>query len=107
MIDGAIFDNLASGLMSGGAAITVCIILLRRNLQDLTEQIKRLEAERKECAAKCEARFVEGERRFARLDREILSGLNELKIAIARMEGERKGQNNLAGELLAEFRKPP
>jgi len=95
MLDFGSFDNLASGLMGGGAAVTVSILLLRRSMQELEERLKRLEAERKECEAKCEARFLDGEKQFARLDKEIIKGLNEIKIQIARLEG--------GGELVKEF----
>ena len=86
-IDFGLFDSLASGLMGGGAAITVSILLLRRSMQEHEDRLKRLELERKECQEKCEARLSDGERQFARLDKEIIKGINEIKVQIARLEG--------------------
>ena len=87
MIDAAIFDNLASGLMGGGAAVAVSILMLRRSVQELEERLRRLESERKECQVKCESRLDEVERQFIKLDHEIIKGLNEIKVQIARLEG--------------------
>ncbi len=87
MLDGTLFDSMASGLMGGGAAVVVSILLLRRSVQELEERFKRLESERKECQAKCESRLDDGEKQFIRLDHEIIKGLNEIKVQIARLEG--------------------
>lgn len=87
MIESSLFDSLASGLMGGGAAVAVSILMLRRSVQELEERLKRLESDRKECQAKCEMRLDEGERQFAKLDHEIIKGLNEIKVQIARLEG--------------------
>jgi hypothetical protein len=95
MLELGVFDSLASGLMGGGAAVTVSILLLRRSMQEHEDRLRRLEVERKECQEKCESRFCEGERQFARLDKEIIKGINEIKVQIARLEG--------GGELVREL----
>ena len=87
MIETTIFDSLASGLMGGGAAVAVSILMLRRSVQELEDRLKRLESERKECQSKCESRLDEVERQFIKLDHEIIKGLNEIKVQIARLEG--------------------
>lgn len=102
MIESSIFDSLASGLMGGGAAVAVSILMLRRSVLELEERLRRLESERKECQAKCEARLDEGEKQFAKLDHEIIKGLNEIKVQIARLEGGGDFVKELAQSLKRE-----
>ena len=103
MMESAIFDSLASGLMGGGAAVAVSILMLRRSVQELEDRLKRLEADRKECQMKCESRLEEGERQFAKLDHEIIKGLNEIKVQIARLEGG----SDFVKELAQSIRRAP
>jgi len=59
------------------------------------------EAERKECQSKCEKKVENWDKQFTRLDHEIIQGLNEIKVQIAKLEGG----NELAKELAQSIRK--
>ena len=101
MLDTAIIDNLASGLIGGGGAIFTSILLLRRSIAEMEGRLSRSETERKECQSKCERKVENWDKQFARLDHEIIQGINEIKIQIAKLEGN----NDLAKELVQSLRK--
>ena len=101
MLDSSLFDSLTSGLIGGGSAVFTCILLLRRSVSELESRLLRLEEERKECQGKCERRFEHGKKEFARLDREIIQGLNEIKIQIAKLEGINEMAKELAQSIKA------
>ncbi len=101
MLDAALIDNLASGLIGGGGAIFTSLLLLRRSIAEMEGRVARAEAESKSCQAKCERRVENWDKQFARLDHEIMQGINEIKVQIAKLEGG----NDLAKELVQSLRK--
>jgi len=101
MLDSALIDNLASGLIGGGGAIFTSILLLRRSVAEMERRLSCSDSERKECQSKCERKVENWDKQFARLDHEIIQGLNEIKVQIAKLEGG----NDLAKELAQSIRK--
>ena len=84
----------------------VCWLLANKTLADLKEKLKdtsdrlvRLEGLQSDCKEECANRFKETNADIVRLNIDILNGINELKISLAKMEGAKTLAKDMVNEL--------
>jgi len=96
MADAEIFNTLITAAGGSGTALGLGYLYIKGQLGDMRAEIERLRKERDDCASKCERRLDDGNKEF----KEIIAGINDIKVQMARIEGK----NELAKEIANAFK---
>jgi len=99
MLDAGLIDTLASGLLGGGGAIFVSILLLRRSIAEMEERVKKMEDRIDKNEEKTSIQFGQGEKHFQTMEIELLKGINDIKLELCSIKTEKNFVKELADEL--------
>lgn len=101
MADAEIFNTLITAAGGSGTALGLGYLYIKGQLSDMRTEIERLRKEREDCATKCERRLDDGNKEF----KAIITGINDIKIQIAKLEGKNELAREIAKELASIRRK--
>ena len=101
MLDGGgIIDQIGVSLIVGAVTLWTSVALLKKEVKGHDDRFKEVEDGCKECRNKTEGKFNDGVTKFQTLEINLMAGINDIKLQIARIESRNDLGKEIADNLI-------